>query len=108
MLRLEVRAEPDFEGVQNDQSKDGVSASCFAANMVLKQNTIDLTDRYPLAVNVVHKSFYVDDTLTGADSIESAIALQRQLQDLLACGGFLLRKWNFNESLVLEAAWSKL
>ena len=52
-----------------------------AANMALKQNAIELTYKYPLAANVVHELFYIDDTLTGADSIESAIALQRQLQD---------------------------
>ena len=80
-----------------------VSASCLAANMALKLNAIELTDKYLLAANVVHESFYADDTLTGTDSIECAIALQRQLQDLLACGGFLLGKWNSNESLVLEA-----
>ena len=80
-----------------------VSPSCFAANMELRQNAIEQTDKYPLAANVVHESFCVDDTLTGADSIESAIILQRQLQDLLSCGGFLLRKWHSNESLVLEA-----
>lgn len=75
----------------------GVSASCFAANMALKR---ELTDKYPLAARVVHELFYVDDTLTGADSIKSAITLQRQLQDR---GGFLLRKWKSNESLVLKA-----
>ena len=81
----------------------GVSASCFTANMAFKQNAIELTDKYPLAGHVVHESLYADDTLNGADSIESAIALQRQLQDLLACGGIFLRKWNSNESFVLEA-----
>ena len=86
----------------------GVSASCLAVNMALKQNAIDLTDKHPLAANVVNEYFYVDDTLTGADSTKSAITLQRKLQDLLACGGFLLREWNSNESLVLEAIQPEL
>ena len=90
------------------RATSGVSASSFTANMGLKQNAIELSDKYPLAANVVHESFYIDDTLTGSDNIESAITLQRQLQDLLACGGFLLRKWNSNESLVLEAIWPEI
>ena len=36
------------------------------------------------------KSFYVDDALTVADSIEQAIELRKQLQDLFSRGGFLL------------------
>ena len=76
--------------------------------MALNQNSIELTDKYQLPANVVHESFYVDDTLTGAHSIESAIALQRQLQDLLAIGVFLPRKCNSKGSLVLEAIQPEL
>ena len=86
----------------------GVSASCFAANMAVKQNAIELANKYPLAADAVHKSFYVDDGLTGADDVESAIALQRQLQDLFAHGGFMLRKWNSSEPLVLQAIFPEL
>ncbi len=104
------RSEPSqtLKDYRMTRATFGVSASCFAANMALKQNAIELIGKYPLAANVVHESFYVDDTLTGADSIESAITLQRQLKDVLACGGFLLRKWNSNEALVLDAIQPEL
>ena len=80
----------------------GISASSFAANMAIKQNAIDLCSEFPLAAKVVHESFYVDDCLTGADSVQDAIALQTQLQALLSCGGFLLRKWSSNAASVLH------
>ena len=48
----------------------GVSASSFAANMSLKQNAFDYAVQLPQAADVVNKSFYIDDCLTGADSIE--------------------------------------
>ena len=54
-----------------------ISAPFFSAKMVLKQNAMELTGTYPLAASVTHELFYIDDTVTGADSIESAIALQR-------------------------------
>ena len=86
----------------------GVSASSFAANMSVKQNAIDFALEYSHAVTAVEKSFYVDDGLTGADSIEEAIELQRQLQDLFSRGGFLLRKWNSSEPATLQCIPSEL
>ena len=80
----------------------GVSSSSFIANMCIKQNAIDLAHEFPLAANAVEESFYVDDGLTGADDIQTAIQLQKQLQDLFSRGGFLLHKWNSNEPIVLQ------
>ncbi len=54
-----------------------VSASCFAANMAVKQNAIDFTHEYPLAAAVVEESFYIDDCLTGADDMETAIMMHK-------------------------------
>ena len=61
----------------------GVSASSFISNMAIKQNAYDHANEYLLAAKVVHESFYMDDSLTGADIIEDAQKLQQQLQDLL-------------------------
>ena len=80
----------------------GVSASSFIANMCVKQNAIDNASEYPLAAQAVRDSFYVDDSLTGAECIETTIQLQQQLQKLFERGGFLLRKWNSIEPKVLE------
>lgn len=70
--------------------------------MSVKQNALDFAVEYPQATQAVEKSFYVDDGLIGADSIDEAIDLQKQLQDLFLKGGFLLRKWNSSESAVLK------
>ena len=80
----------------------GVSTSSFAANMSVKQNALDFALDYPQAVDAVEKSFYIDDGLTGADSVEEATKLQGQLLDLFSRGGFLLCKWNSSESTVLQ------
>ena len=37
---------------------------------------------YPLAAKVPEQLFHVDDVLTGADDIQTAIAIQRELQCL--------------------------
>ena len=80
----------------------GVAASSFAANMAVKQNAQDLAVEYPLAAQTVENSFYVDDCLTGADNVETAVILHKQLCDLFTRGGFLLRKWNSNNNQVLN------
>ena len=54
----------------------GVPASSFISNMAIKQNAYDHANEYPLAAKVVHESFYMDDGLTGADTIEDAQKLQ--------------------------------
>ena len=80
----------------------GVSASSFIANMCVKQNALNLAHEFPLAAEAVEASFYVDDGLTGADDTQTAIKLQRELQELFARGGFQLHKWNSNDPNVLR------
>ena len=75
----------------------GVSASSFAANMALRQNAIDHKKSHPQASQVVLNSFYVDDGLTRADSIDEAVKLRDELQRLFHIGGLTLRKWKANK-----------
>lgn len=70
--------------------------------MCVSQNACDFASQFLLAAKVVEDSFYVDDCVTGADSIERAIELYLQLDGLFGKGCFLLRKWNSSESAVLE------
>jgi hypothetical protein len=48
----------------------GVSASSFAANMSVKQNAIDLARSSFSCAKAVEEFFYVDDGLTGADTVK--------------------------------------
>ena len=80
-----------LEDYQMTRLTFGVSASSFTANMAVRTNAIKNKLTHPRAALAVEKSFYVDDRLTGADSISEAIALQKELQQLFDKGGFLLR-----------------
>ena len=79
----------------------GVSASSFAANMAVRQNSLDHALEFLKAATVVEQGFYVD-CLTGADTIAEVADIHRQLLDLFAKGGFLLRKWNSSDESLLE------
>ena len=80
----------------------GVASSSFTANASVRQNAIDHADEFPLAAAAVCNSFYVNDGLTGADSLEGAVMLQGQLHGLFAQGGFLHRKWRSSEPAALR------
>lgn len=86
----------------------GVSASSFAANMCVSQNASDFAAKYPRAARVVNDSIYVDDCLTGAETIEEATCLQIELHNLFDEAKFLLRKWNSSEPSVLQHVPSEL
>ena len=43
----------------------------------------------------------MDDGLTGADSVDEAIQLREELQELSALDGFKLRKWKSSSREVL-------
>ena len=86
----------------------GVSSSSFAANMCVKQNAKDFALKYPIAAKIVDDSFYVDDCLAGADSVEQGIEVHGQLQGLFSEAEFLLRKWNSSSPSVLEAIPAEL
>ncbi|XP_058456567.1 uncharacterized protein LOC131433964 [Malaya genurostris] len=80
----------------------GTACAPFLATRVLKQLAIDERTNFPEAAETLGKDFYVDDLFTGASNIDDAKTLQRQLEGLLAKGGFELRKWASNEETVLE------
>ncbi|KAL7725354.1 hypothetical protein ACLKA6_009771 [Drosophila palustris] len=53
----------------------------------------------PVASRVLSQDFYVDDLLTGADSLEELDSMRRQLVEMLDSAGFTLAKWASNSTL---------
>ncbi|XP_065087242.1 uncharacterized protein LOC135708976 [Ochlerotatus camptorhynchus] len=80
----------------------GTASAPFLATRVLQQLADDEQHDFPEAAGILRKDFYVDDLFSGADTVEEAITLQKQLESLLGRGGFELRKWASNEEAVLE------
>ena len=65
-----------------------ISASSFIANMCVKHNARSHSLQYPLAAEAVDNAFYVDDGVTGADSVDKTIELYHQLQSLFSIADF--------------------
>lgn len=62
----------------------------------------DNAKKFPIGAKAILDSFYVDDGLTGADSIEEALTLKQQMTDLLKKGQFELAKWASNKNELLQ------
>lgn len=80
----------------------GVNSSPYLAIKTLHQLAEDEGEAFPAAAQVVKSNAYVDDIITGADTIDDALELQGQLISLLSRGGFELRKWSSNAKELLQ------
>ncbi|XP_055527334.1 uncharacterized protein LOC129719950 [Wyeomyia smithii] len=74
----------------------GLSPSAFLAIRVLHQLAIDEGRDHPKASSALVNDFYVDDYIGGTSSIDQAIQLRTELNDLVSKDGFILRKWCSN------------
>lgn len=86
----------------------GLGPSPFQATMALKQAAADHQDEFPRTAEVVEKGTYMDDILTGADTLEEACELQREVTGLLAKACFGAHKWCANHSDIVRAVPEEL
>ena len=80
----------------------GLTSSPFLANRVVRKIVEDHGSQYPDASKVLLRDIYVDDIVSGCDTIEDAKRLKQQLIDLLGKGNIKLSKWASNEPELLK------
>lgn len=74
----------------------GMSSSSFIAIRCLQEAAHQLKEQYPHPSKVVLNDFYVDDLLTGTDSIPELKSLKDGIIRVLSSAQFVLSKWKFN------------
>lgn len=79
----------------------GTICAPYQAIRVLVQAAIDEGTEYPLAVKAL-SDFYMDNEMSGADSIEELIEIQCQINQVLAKAGMKLRKFAANDERLLS------
>ncbi|XP_052749335.1 uncharacterized protein LOC113519502 [Galleria mellonella] len=80
----------------------GMKSSPYLAIRTLRQLAEDEESRFPAAARLLRTSVYMDDILGGADTLEEAQNLKRDLTGLLKLGGFDLSKWTSNTAELLR------
>uniref|UniRef100_A0A6P7FHV6 Uncharacterized protein LOC114329585 n=1 Tax=Diabrotica virgifera virgifera TaxID=50390 RepID=A0A6P7FHV6_DIAVI len=80
----------------------GLPSSPFIAQRVIKHIADNNKHTHELATSVLQESIYMDDLISGADSLHELSCLFEQLTSLLETHGFLLHKWNCSSSEFLS------
>lgn len=80
----------------------GTASASFLATRTLAQLVKDEGNNYPAASRAITNNTYVDDFMTGADTVQDAVKLYRELTELLERGGFRIHKWCSNMLDVLK------
>ncbi len=79
----------------------GLTSSPFTSIQTVR-DLVDLQrDEFPKAANEIEQNMFVDDVITGDDTVEDASKLTMDLKNLLKNGGFTLRKFISNRPEVL-------
>ena len=86
----------------------GVTSSPYVAVRTLQQTAEDFSSPSSKSHWHIHNSFYVDDLLAGAEDEASAVQLFHELREVLAKGGFDLRKWRSSSTQVLKSIPTEL
>lgn len=85
----------------------GVAAAPFQAIRCLHQLAEDEQKRFPIAAKILKTDMYVDNMLTGTDSIEEAQLICRQMTHLLKTAGMNMRQWAANNPNILDGIEAK-
>jgi hypothetical protein len=82
----------------------GLNCSPYLAQRCLQELAVCNAERFPEAHQVILRDFYVNDLLTGADSVDALIKIREEVTIILSEGGFQLRKFSSNAKTVLQSS----
>ena len=80
----------------------GVSSLPYLSTQVLNQAAEDMQEQHPLAAATAKSCFYVNDYLSGAEIIDDAWKLWKQISEFCRDAGLFLRKFRSNSQELLS------
>ncbi|XP_054725518.1 uncharacterized protein LOC129235611 [Anastrepha obliqua] len=92
----------DFRIYKLDTVTYGTKPAAFLAIRAMHQLAVDESATYPIGAEAVLRDFYVDDLITGGDSMAEVRNIKLQTTSLLTRGNFKLRKWCSNSPEILR------
>lgn len=85
----------------------GATCSPCSAQFVKNKNADDFVSMFPRAVPSIRENHYVDDLMDSVATEAEAIKLATEIRHIHQQGGFHIRNWISNSSLVLKALKSE-
>ncbi|XP_058810607.1 uncharacterized protein LOC131675591 [Phymastichus coffea] len=86
----------------------GVAAAPFLAIRTIQQLARDEARDFPRASKLLFRDFYVDDFISGLNTLEELLAIRDEMITLLRRGGFIIRKWASNHLSALNTIDKKV
>ncbi|XP_058810374.1 uncharacterized protein LOC131675412 [Phymastichus coffea] len=80
----------------------GIKSAPFLAIRTLHQLARNEEAKFARASLLLCRDFYVDDFLSGAETLEELLAIRDEMIQLLRRGGFTIRKWSSNHPSALD------
>ena len=80
----------------------GAKCAPTCSNYALVRSAEDNEEKFPGGALAVKRNFYMDDFFKSVKSSEEALALQKQLVEMLKLSGFKLTKWISNDRNVID------
>ncbi|XP_071578836.1 uncharacterized protein [Temnothorax nylanderi] len=104
LLRILWRSKPQnpVEVFEQNVVTYGTAAALYLAVKCLLKLAEQFEQLWPEIAKIIREDFYVDDLLTGADSIEKARDIVHKVSQVLESAGFVLRKWISNQPEILK------
>ncbi|XP_018393398.1 PREDICTED: uncharacterized protein LOC108772376 [Cyphomyrmex costatus] len=99
--RILWRVDGKVETFQLNTFTFGVSSSPFLAIRTIQKLAEDECHTYPRSAEIFKRHLYVDDLLTGADTVYEARAVRDEIIALLA-RGFIIRQWASNDERIVS------
>jgi len=100
--RLLWRENGEIQTYQINTLVFGISSSPFLAIRTIQKLADDEGLTFPRAAKILKSHLYVDDLLSGAESINEARAMRQEITTLLAKGGFSIRQWASNDRRIID------
>ena len=91
-----TKDEPEIRAYRFTRVVFGVSSSPFLLNATVRYHLESFRGTNETVVEKLLKSTYVDDIISGADTIDEAFELYTQAKEIFRKGGFNLRKFLSN------------
>ncbi|XP_073963144.1 uncharacterized protein [Choristoneura fumiferana] len=80
----------------------GTASAPYLAVRSLLQVAEDEGKDYPIASQIIREDFFMDDLMTGLDTVPETVEKAKQIVEILRRGGFTLQKWASNSSEFLN------
>lgn len=94
--------DPDIVGWRMTRVPFGATCSPFMLAATIKHHLSTVAGDLCDTVRVLEGCLYVDDLITGADTLERATKFYQEAQHILSSAGMKLRKWSSNSEIMQQ------